>query len=227
MARNYKFSEGEYYHIYDRGVEKRIIFTDKRERERFMALLFAANSTEKIHVSDQYKDLSEIFSLDREELLVDIGVYVLMPNHFHLLIREKQENGISKFMQKLLTGYTMYFNKKHHRTGALFEGVFKGVHVDEDRYLKYLYAYIHLNPIGIIDSGWKNKKIEDKKKAREFIDSYPYSSFFDYTGKQRPERAILSQDAFPQYFMTIAEFDDMIEEWITFTMPTPLVKAKP
>src|SRR3989344_8417316 len=113
MERKIIFSEGEFYHLYNRGVEKRPIFSDRNDRERFLRLLFIANSTEPFdfrEIAD--KKYSEI---DRGELLVAIGAYCLMPNHFHLLIREIVPAGISLFMGKLATGYSMYFNKRHGR----------------------------------------------------------------------------------------------------------------
>ena len=92
-----------------------------------------------------------LLDLPRKETLVDIGAYCLMPNHFHLLIRETAEGNISRFMLKLQTGYPMYFNKKYQRTGALFEGKFKAKHITNDNHLKYLFAYLHLNPVKITD----------------------------------------------------------------------------
>ena len=160
--------------------------------------------------------MSEIFNEDRTDTLVDIGAWCLMPNHFHLLIREKTESGISTFMKKLLTSYSMYFNKKYHRTGSLFEGPFKAKHLDYDQYLKYQFTYIHLNPIGIVDSGWKEKRIEDKKKAKTFLDNYKYSSYSDYGGGKRLERNILNKEAFPEYFETVLDFKNMVSEWLNF-----------
>ena len=90
--------------------------------------------------------IASIFNVKRAEGLTAIAAYCLMPNHFHILVHEKVEGGISKFMQKLMTSYTMYINKKYDRTGALFGSSFKAVHVTDDNHLKYLFAYINLNP---------------------------------------------------------------------------------
>ena len=185
MGRNLVFAENEYYHIYNRGVEKRKIFLDKNDYKRFIFLLFVANSDIAVHLSN-YKEFS-LLEIPKGDSLVYIGAWCLMPNHFHILLKEKQKDGISLFMKKLLTGYSMYFNTKYNRKGNLFERPFKAKHLDTDNYLKYQYTYIHLNPIGIIDSKWKENKIKDRKKAREFLDSYQYSSFFDYLEKGRDE----------------------------------------
>ena len=117
MSRKIIFSLGENYHIYNRGNDKRVTFQNKTDYDRFIALLYLCNSVKNIRLSDYPKvKLEKLLDIKRGETIVDIGAYCLMPNHFHLLIHEKTENGISKFMQKLLTAYTMYFNKKNERT---------------------------------------------------------------------------------------------------------------
>lgn len=217
MSRNLIFSFNEYYHIYNRGVERRIIFLDDSDKERFVRLLYSANSSKPVHLSN-IKDIS-LKDIDRGDQIVSIGAWCLMSNHFHLLIKEIQEDGISKFMQKLLTGYTMYFNKKYNRKGVLFEGVFSSKHLDTDNYLKYQYAYIHLNPISFIDKGWKNKNILDKIKAKKFLKEYRYSSFIDYSmDSQREECLILDKKVFPGYFSTFIDFNEMIDEWVSFDL---------
>jgi putative transposase len=164
--RKQNFAIDEYYHLYNRGTEKRIIFLDKHDYDYFLFLMYICNTTKSIKI----REVGENF--DREETIVDIGAYCLMPNHFHILIREKTEGGISKFMQKMLTGYSMYFNKKYKRTGKLYEGVFKSSIIDSDNYLKYIYSYIHLNPAKIIDNKWKENKNRDTRKLLDYIFSY-------------------------------------------------------
>ena len=167
MTRKTILAPEEYYHIYNRGVDKRVIFLDTADHQYFLALLYLSNSRKSFIVSNIAKThpREEFFDVDREDHLVAIGAYCLMPNHFHILIKENVEGGTSLFMQKLSTAYTMYFNAKYERTGALFQGTFKAKHIDNDRYLKYLYAYIHLNPAKMVDDGWKNRKITNKKKV--------------------------------------------------------------
>ncbi len=215
--RNFIFSEEEYYHVYNRGTEKRQIFMEEQDYERFVYLLYTANSDTPVHLSN-YQGYS-LMEIPRGETIVDIGAWCLMPNHIHLLLKEKQEGGISIFMKKLLTGYSMYFNVKEKRRGKLFEGTFKAKHLDYDQYLKYQFTYIHLNPIGIIDNGWKEKHIEDKKKALNFLGRYEYSSYLDYCGVDRPEGKILNKEAFPEYFETATSFQEMVKEWVNFEKP--------
>lgn len=218
MSRNIDLSIGEYYHLYNRGTDKRGIFLNHKDKDRFLALLYLCNNTGSVHLgSYQGSTLTELLNIKRDQTLVDIGAYCLMPNHFHILIKEKTENGTSLFMQKLSTGYTMYFNKKSDRSGSLFEGRFKAKHLDNNECLKYQFSYIHLNPIGIIDSDWKEKNISNKRKAEEFLKKYPYSSYFDYIGIERGEGKILNQTAFPEYFKSPnVFFDEAIKYWLDY-----------
>jgi putative transposase len=166
------FSGGEFYHVYNRGTDKRAIYLDKSDYKRFIELLYLSNSSHSFVVRDIYRNNESIYEYDRGDLLVAIGAYCLMPNHFHILVTPLVENGISKFMNKLCTSYSMYFNKKYNRTGALFQGKFKAEHADRDEYLKYLYAYIHLNPVKLIDSTWKEEGIKDAGKKLEFYAAF-------------------------------------------------------
>jgi putative transposase len=137
-----------------------------------------------------------------------------MPNHFHILITEKREGGISKFMQKLSTSYSMYYNKKYERTGSLFEGKFKSQHVEEDKYLKYLFSYIHLNPVKLIQKDWKEKGIRNEKEAKDYLKKYSYSSYLDFTGEKRVQNQILNIESFPKYFPNKTLFIEEIFEWL-------------
>jgi len=216
MSRNVIFSPQEYYHCYDRGTEKRKIFLDKKDHERFTHLLFVCNSKNKIHLSDyKGRSFNDIFDIDRNETLVDIGAYCLMPNHFHLLLKEKEDKNISLFMQKLMTAYTMYFNKKYNRTGSLFESRFRAQHLDKDRYLKYMFSYINLNPMKIINSKWKEEGIKNKSQAKKFLHEYKYSSYSDYMGEKRTQEIILNRKSFPDYFPNKKDFEKELFEWIT------------
>jgi len=224
MSRILPFSTGEYYHIYNRGTEKRDIFLDKADYLRFIVLLYISNNIEAVHISnlrEQGKFLRDIINLERKETLVDIGTYCLMPNHFHLLIKEKRAGGISEFMKKISTGYSMYFNKRYERTGRLFEGTFKSVHADSDEHLKYLFAYIHLNPIKLINPVWKEEGIRNSVEAKLFLSGYSFSSYLDYTMKarnngKRPESKILNKNVFPEYFSTEKDFESFINYWLLF-----------
>ena len=149
-----------------------------------------------------------------------------MPNHFHILLTPLTEDGVSKFMQKLSTAYSMYYNKKYAHSGGLFEGKFKAKHIPDDRYLKYLFSYINLNPVKLIDPTWKQYGIKDVNKTFTFLESYKYSSYLDLLlcgGKtfahmqgKRPETDVLSLERFPEYFPTGADFKKEIMIWFSY-----------
>lgn len=214
MTRKFKFSIGEYYHIYNRGTDKRVIFIDEEDRQRFSDLMYLCNSEKSIVFRDI--PIGEAYVFERGDTLVDIGVYCLMQNHFHILVRERVENGISHFMQKLLTAYSMYFNTKYKRTGGLYEGPFRAIHANTDEYLKYLFAYIHLNPVKIIDPEWKENGIADREVAKEYLSKYIYSSYPEYVGISRKEWKILNRVAFPEYFADSQDFQGFVDEWLSF-----------
>lgn len=203
--RKQAFAPGEYYHLYNRGTEKRLIFIDERDYDYFLFLMYICNTIKSIKL----RDVSQNF--DREETIVDIGAYCLMPNHFHILVREKNEGGISKYMLKLMTGYSMYFNKKYKRTGKLYEGVFKSIHANKDTYLKYIYSYIHLNPAKLIDKNWKENKNRNTDDLLRYVFSYPHSSLQEYqTGKLK----ITNPAVFPTYFKKPTDHKEELFEWL-------------
>jgi Transposase and inactivated derivatives len=132
----------EYYHVYNRGVDKRIVFQDSLDIGRFLQGIQEFNTIEPIG-----SIFENSFSKDKsiDDKLVEIVCYCLNPNHFHLLLKQVSENGISEFMKRLSGGYTLYFNNRNKRTGALFQGKFKSSHIDSNTYLLHVSAYINLN----------------------------------------------------------------------------------
>lgn len=217
MTRKILFASGEHYHVYNRGTDKRDIFLSDRDYGRFLALLFICNSSKPVDLKLQGRTLYEILENDRGETIVDLLSYCLMPNHFHLIIHEKNEGGISHFMQKLMTGYTMYFNKLNERSGALFQGKFKATHIDNDRYLSYLISYVHLNPIKLIDPDWKTKGLRDQSEAEKFLNAYRYSSFKDYCKENRLECALIDKIDNPLYHDNW-EFRKHVTEWLEYPL---------
>ncbi len=220
--RKINFVEGEYYHIYNRGNSKQKIFHDTNDYRHFLDLLYLLNTKNNITISNLKRyETFDLYEINTEDNLVGIGAYVLMPNHFHILITEKIEGGISKFMQKVSTAYVMYYNKKYNRTGGLFEGKFKSQHLDTDKYLKYIFSYIHLNPVKLIQKDWKEKGIKNKKEALEYLNKYEYSSFLDYLkyDNSRKNSKILNKKYFPNYFLNSKEFTTEILSWLDFKQP--------
>lgn len=137
------------------------------------------------------------FSFKKGESLVEICSWVLMDNHFHLLVylpENKSTENVSKFMSKLLSAYLKFFNEKYKRTGGLFEGRFQSILVEEDLYLKYLFSYIHLNPLKMLNNNWKVEGLKIKN-AQAYLEDYKFSSFHDLVSrKKRYEFNILTSD---------------------------------
>lgn len=150
------FVNDSFYHVYNRGVEKRQTFLIERDYQRFLQTLYYYQfSGPKPRFSNRLRFKNKDF--DRNPKIVEIVCYCLMPNHFHLLLRQNKDHGIQEFISKLVNSYTKYFNTKHKRIGALFQGQFKAVPIETDEQLIHLSRYIHLNPfVAEITSDWKN-----------------------------------------------------------------------
>lgn len=212
--RTISFAPDEWYHCYNRGVDKRIIFTSPKDHERFLMLLYACNSVEPIHISNIYqgKTLVDLVgAVKRKKTLVDIGAYCQMPNHNHLLLREHNYGGITSFMRRLGTGYTMYFNIKYKRVGALYQGAFKAKHIVSDQNFNRAVSYIHANPAELIEPKWKQGVIQNEKTLREFLSNYRYSSFPDYS-VERVESSIINKQAVLEILDVPQTIAQLIEE---------------
>lgn len=177
-----QFEEKQFYHIYNRGVEKRNIFLNDFDYLRFIHDLFEFND---IAPAGKFsKGFSEVQPPKIRKELVKIHCFCLMPNHYHFILEQQCPNGIVKFMRKIGTGYTMYFNQKYSRTGHLFQGRFKAVQIKEEPHFLYLPLYIHLNPLDLSMPEWRKQKIRDRNKAFKFLESYRWSSHLDYLGRK-------------------------------------------
>jgi len=177
----------EIYHIYNRGVDKRDIFLDDEDRFRFIHDLYEFNDSNQainlaVHLGNNNKKVGFLKFNKPRELLVEILAFCMMGNHFHLLLRQITEKGTTEFMRKIGTGYTNYFNQKYERNGVLFQGKFKSVHIKNKSHFMYMPIYIHFNPLDFKFPEWREGKIKDYEKAIEFLDSYRWSSYMDYTG---------------------------------------------
>lgn len=174
--RTVSFAPGEYYHIYNRGNRRQDIVRGDDDRARLLLSLFLFQHPDPpIQLARTVRRYVRHLVLDIPDLaqrLVELVAFVLMPNHFHSIVREVQPGGISKYMQRFLDGYTKYYNTKYEQTGHMFQGTFQAVHIEDDDQLLYCSAYIHRNPREL--SGWRDREHE-----------YPWSSFPDYVGTNR------------------------------------------
>jgi len=226
MLRKDPFLTGEYYHIYNRGIDKRDIFKSDKDYERFIMLLYVANNQDVLKLDNLinilHKNYAQIMILDKGAPLVSIGAWCLMTNHFHILVRQEVDGGITKFMRKVGVGYSMFFNIKYERQGALFGGPFKSKCIKtDDNYMRQLFAYIHLNPLEINFPDWENKKLEYKQEEmKDYLDAYRYSSYQDYVGIERVEKGILNKESFPDYFNSDQSFKEFVDNFYSHS-PTP------
>lgn len=169
--RNTTFAVGEYYHIYNRGVDKRIVFEDNQDIHRFYEGLLEFNVLEPIGSLYEHSFAKKLGSSTSksDDRLVSFLAHCANPNHFHLLLRQEAENGIEKFMHRTGTGYTKYFNNKYKRNGSLFQGRYKSVHVNSNEYLLHLSAYINLNDRVHQLGSSTSKLVKSKSSWREYI----------------------------------------------------------
>jgi len=207
--RKTSFANGEHYHIYNRGVDKREVFCEDEDYLRFLASMREFNNNSSDAQRDYEKRKAEkdgknwklsfgspklSFQFLSMPKIVDIIYYCLNPNHYHCILKQLSENGISKFMHKLDTGYTKYFNYKYKRSGSLFQGPFKAIHIDFNEYLLWL-------------SGYVNGNAEIHKIAG--AENYKWCSFPDYLGKQN--ETLCSKEIILSQFKSLNEYKDFVD----------------
>jgi len=160
------YQENGIYHVYNRGVEKRVIFMDTQDYKTFLYFLkeYLIHSDDIARENKSYK--GRTFARRSFFGRVELLSYCLMPNHFHLLLRQVGEQDMTEFMKCLSTSYSIYFNNRHKRVGGLFQGRYKAILVNNDEYLLHLSRYIHMN---------------SERKGRTFVE-YDWSSYQDYLG---------------------------------------------
>lgn len=178
-----QFTTGDFVHVFNRGVDKRDIFINDYDRWRFLLGLFAFNDenstfnalwqANRIYGKTTFNTVRKFLKDKERNPIVRILAYCLTPNHFHLLLEEIKPGGISKFMQKFGTAYSMYFNKKYERSGALFEGPFKSVVSESQEQLEYLLFYINIiNPAQILEPDLKENGLRNFSEAVNFANKY-------------------------------------------------------
>lgn len=180
MKRN--FSDQGYYHVYNRGALKQKLFFDSKDYCRFLLLLlglqgnFTFRNISRIIKRGRIEEVVNFLRENKQDILnnrsVEILNFCIMPNHFHITIHELEEGGISRYMHKLLNGFSQYFNTKYDKTGHVFQGPYKCVQIIDDNQNYYLSAYIHSNPKELKE--WKNS-----------FEEYPWSSYQDYIKQNR------------------------------------------
>jgi len=200
-SRKIPFVPGEIYHCFNRGVNKRTVFSSETEFQYFLDCLELFNQTESKGSMQAYRTKENYLALKTQEVrpLVSVLSYCLLPNHFHLLLQEECDDGITQFMRKVTTGYTMYFNKEHIRSGSLFQGQFKAVHINTDIQLRHVFSYVTLN--------YKVHKITTKTEFK--------SSYDEVLGTTKPK--ICNKDALYKLLST-SDLAKLMQEHIQITL---------
>jgi len=167
------FENGKIYHLYNRGVAKQNIFRDSNDYQRLLDNFgYYLEATIKTKISDVLKDkLKEILKQKPKKTLVSIISYCLMPNHFHLIVEQSREGGISRFMKDSLNSYSRYFNTRYERVGPIFQGRFKAIEVKDEDQLIHLSRYIHINPY--------------MANITDDLENYPWSSLKPFIKNQK------------------------------------------
>ncbi len=197
----------EFYHVYNRGVEKRDIFTSQWDYRRFIkSFYYYQFQGPKPSFSKFSESKSNIFKPLSENKIVEIICYCLMPNHFHFLVRQLKENGIPTFISQLSNSYTKYFNIKYVRVGALFQGAFKVVMIETDEQLIHLSRYIHLNPVvsGLVTS----------------LDQVRWSSYHEYMNQS----TICSISEILNFFPSTKSYKEFLENQIDYGTNLEIIK---
>ena len=204
--RKKKMEKGEHYHIYNRGNNKQLIFIDERDWIRLLfSIVYLQSPISFNNIGRQVSCFVKngIFNVSAEEQAdiekhksVELINFVLMPNHFHLTVRELKEGGIAEYMQRASCGHTKYFNIRYNKSGHLFQGPYKAVHIGNNDQLLYLSTYIHRNPKELGE--WKNK-----------LEIYPWSSLRDYIGKNR-WGALLQKNVIINQFKSVNEYKKFV-----------------
>lgn len=174
--RKTSFAKNNFYHIYNRGVDKRSVFEDEKDLLRFLQSMEEFNT--ELPIGSIYQKVfyeNKNFggsTPKKSKRLVNFIAFCVNQNHFHFILEPLVDDGIQKFMHRISTGYTCYFNEKHNRSGALFQGRYKAIHIETNEYLLHLSAYVNLND-----------KVH-RELNKEWMKKYPISSFSQYTEEE-------------------------------------------
>ncbi len=208
----------ELIHAFNRGADKRIIFMDERDRIRFVHDMYefndlrpAINTAHGLHI-----DVRRRYMRKRERI-VTIHGWCLMKNHYHLLLSEEVDGGITTFLRKLNGGYTKYINEKYRRQGVLFQGKTKRKLIDSESYFLHILHYIHLNPLDYLQDArhWRKGSIARSDLALAYLDKYRWSSYRDYCGTKNFPSLIetdLFSDVYGDYRKKIRRYVQEIDQ---------------
>lgn len=205
--RSTPFANEYFYHLFNRGVEKRITFQDSRDYTHFLKILnYYQFSGPKPSYSRATED--HLKDVENHEKIVEIICYCLMPNHFHLLIKQLKDGGVSEFMRKIGDGYTRYFNTRYNRVGPLFQGIYKAVAIETDEQFVHVSRYIHLNPL--VSGLTKDLKI------------YQWSSYPDYIGIRNGK--LVNKQEILGFFKGPQEYEKFVLDQYSYALDLERIK---
>lgn len=222
MIRKEKFCPGEYYHVYSRTVLNMPEFKNIRNADKLAQTFLLGNSTNSAQAFEYLRNnkdnpdaIQKAVEIIKEgEKLVDILCYVIMHDHYHLLIKELRNNGITDFIRRCNTSIAKYINIKFNRSGPLFESNFKAKHIDSNEYLRHLSIYIHLNPLDfLIDKSWRYHNLKNWEYARNKLLDYPWSSLKAFLDKNFKNQIISGREIIINQFKNGREYEEFLQEW--------------
>lgn len=232
MLRKEKFAPGEHYHIYNRTLFNISVFKDAKNCDRLMQAFLLANSTKSSqafeYLRNNPKPTTVVGLIDKAleiarsgEKLVDVLCYAIMPDHYHILLKERIKDGITGFVHKCNISVAKYINIKTERRGPLFESLFKSKHIAKNDYLLHLSLYIHLNPLDfLVGKQWREHKIQNWSQIRSKLINYPYSSLKNFLGTTHENKIISETKIITEQFKDAKEYESFLREWSGETLNT-------
>lgn len=225
--RKEKTTINSFVHVYNRGTRKQLIVRDLKDKWHFLEMLYYFN--DEFAAVNPFRDVQKLLRLglnkgsngsfirpltwSERKPIVKIMAFSILENHFHLFLKEIQEGGITKFMQRLGTGMATYFNEKYKETGGLFQGPYKSKLVDEEMYFKYLSVYIQVKNVFEMYPGGYEKAVKEFDKAYDWAIEYPYCSFADYAGERKSP--IIDKDVLGELFSSPEEYKEFSKQCLT------------
>ncbi|MEK7134678.1 MAG: transposase [Patescibacteria group bacterium] len=213
------FFVGDAVHVFNRGNRKQEIVRDDKDRERFVQMLYYFNDEYaplNLWKSDFHNKFERPAEWPERDPLVKVHGFTLMDNHYHLVLGEMKESGITRFMQKLGTGMTNRFNTRHKETGRLFQGAYKARRIDSDNYLEYLAVYVHVKNVFELYPGGLKNALTHFDDAFKFAVGYPYSSLGAYFSNDHVRTPIIAADIWQETFKNKSEFKEFARNCIEF-----------
>ncbi len=223
--RRIKFENDIFYHIYNRGLDKQNLFIDENDYLRFLCGIYYFNDVDFVPDNIVSKERLQGQTLEKSpnrKELIDLMCWCLMQNHYHLILRQKIANGITKFMRRIGTGYTMYINAKYEHSGHIFQGPFKAKPVNNNEYLQHLTRYIHLNPLDIHDSNWKEDGAKNAESSKKFVLKYKWSSLHNYLNTNTGNLILLTSPTYKEFLFTNepSVYKDFLWDWLEKGIPS-------